>query len=158
MEVAYDSAWKKALDDPYPLTNALVAKVILLLRSSDSADIQSKLQDLLNVEDKATRLAGLARDNAPDDFWACIATTDVSLVAHMLDYIESGSTDVDQAPFDKLVNEYREAWNRFGSVRELNSVIEQYAFLLAMLNGIERHKSLADALARIRSSLNSFSP
>jgi tetratricopeptide (TPR) repeat protein len=158
MEMAYDNAWKKAPDDAYPLTNALVAKVILLLRSSDSQDIHNKLQDLLKDEDKATRLAGIARDIAPDDFWACIATTDVSLVAHMLDYIESGSTDVDPAPFDKLVEEYRETWNRFGSVRELNSVIEQYGFLLAMLNGIERHKSLADALTKIRSSLNSFSP
>jgi tetratricopeptide (TPR) repeat protein len=158
MKVAYESAWEKAPDDPYPLTNTLVAKVILLLRSSDSDDIHNKLQDLLKDEEQATRLAGIARDNSPDDFWACIATTDVSLVAHMLDYIESGSTEVDQAPFDKLVEEYRETWNRFGSVRELNSVIDQYGFLLAMLNGIERHKSLADALTKIRSSLNSFSP
>jgi tetratricopeptide (TPR) repeat protein len=158
MEAAYDNAWANAPENPYPLTNALVAKVILLLRSSDSEDIHNKLTDLFKLEEQAIRLAGMARDNAPDDFWACIATTDVSLVAHILDYIEAGSKDLDQVLYDKLVEEYRETWNRFGSVRELNSVVEQYAFLLAMLSGIEQHKSLADALTKIGSSLNSFSP
>ena len=158
MEAAYDNAWKSAPKDPYPLTNALVAKVILLLRSATLEDIQNRLAELFKLEEEATRLATIVRDSSPDDFWACIATTDVSLVACVLDYLQAQSTDVDPAPFDKLVNEYREAWNRFGSVRELNSVIEQYAFLLAMLHGIDQHKSLSEALTKIGSSLNSFSP
>jgi hypothetical protein len=158
MEIAYDSAWSCAPDDPYPLTNALVAKMILLMRSPELEDIQNKLAELFKLEEEATRLARIVSESSPDDFWACIASTDVNMVARVLEYIQAQSTDVDQAPFDKLVDEYRDAWNRFGSVRELNSVIEQYAFLLAMLSGIDRHKSLADALTKLGSSLNSFSP
>jgi hypothetical protein len=158
MEIAYEHARASAEEDPYPLTNALVAKVILLLRSRDleKMEPQNNLTDLFKLKEEAAGLADIARGKSPDDFWASIGVTDVRLVAYMLDYLRDGPKKIDDTLPGSLVEEYRETWNRFGSAREFNSVIEQYAFLLAMLNGIEQHKIFAGSLTEILSSLNSI--
>ena len=156
METAYDRAWESAKDDTYPLTNALVAKVIRILRSSDSEESRKKLPELIELQIEAARLAEAFKAKYQDDFWASISVTDVNLVAHLLDHIKAPSKKINEAHFDHLVEEYKETWMRFGSARELNSVIEQYAFLAAVLQGIEPRKTLSDLLTKVLSLLNSI--
>lgn len=155
MEGAYDYARASSDDDPYPLTNALVAKVVRLLRSGNAEEIKTMLPALVELKDEATRLAEIEKSNSTDDFWASIATTDVNLVAHMLNYMKSPKA-IDEAQFDELANEYKETWVRYGSARELNSIIDHYAFLTTMLEESQEHKKLADCLSKVLLSLRSL--
>jgi hypothetical protein len=156
METAYDRAWESAKDDTYPLTNALVAKVIRILRSIDPEESRKKLPELIELKIEAARLAEAFKAKNQDDFWASISVTDVNLVAHLLDHIKAPSKKINEAHFDHLVEEYKETWSRYGSARELNSVIEQYAFLAAVLQGIESRKTLSDLVTKVLSLLNSI--
>ena len=53
------------------------------------------------------------------------------------------------------MNEYLTAWKQFGSARELNSIIEHYAFLTAVLGTSKANKKLCAALEKIMASLKS---
>ena len=156
METAYDSARECAPDNTYPLTNALVAKVIRLLRASDPEEVKARLPELIKLTEAAASLAEKKRDISQDDFWASIGVIDVSMISHLLKYIKSGHKAIDEKLIDELVEEYQDTWIRYGSARELNSVIEQYTFLIAALEGIDRHKKLVDSLAKMLSKLNSI--
>jgi hypothetical protein len=58
--------------------------------------------------------------------------------------------------YDKLVEEYKTAWTQYGSAREFNSIIEHYAFLVAVLKNIDTNKNLGNALEKILNSLKSM--
>jgi hypothetical protein len=70
--------------------------------------------------------------------------------------MEAGSEALSEERFDGLFEEYKSTWNRFGSARELNSVIEHYAFLAAVLKGIEPHQNLSGYLDKTLSLLRSI--
>jgi hypothetical protein len=155
MEAAYDCARASSEEDPYPLTNALVAKAIRLLRSGNPEEVKAALPALFKLKEEAARLAEIAKSKSQDDFWASIGTTDVDLVAHVLNYMKNPKS-LNEAQFDELSNEYKETWVRYGSARELNSIIDHYAFLTMMLEGSQEHKKLADDLSKVLLSLQSL--
>ena len=157
MEAAYDRARECAADDAYPLTNALVAKLVRAVRAGDPEELKNRLPEWEKLTETAAKLAEMRKVNAPDDFWASIGTTDVRLIERMLAYVKASSKNGGKPKLEELVDEYKQTWIRYGSARELNSVIEQYAFLVAVLEGIEQHQQLADSLREILSSLNSIS-
>jgi hypothetical protein len=157
MENAYKQAWKLAKENPYPLINALVAKVIRLLRTNDSEEIKNALPELTELTTQAIRLAEIEKLNAQDDFWASIGSTDANLIDYLVSYMQSGSKNFNEERFDELTSAYTMTWRRYGSAREFNSVIEHYAFLSATLKGIEPHKKLSSSLLKILSSLHSIS-
>ena len=156
METAYKHAWDLEKDNIYPLTNVLVAKVIRLLRANNPDEIKSALPGLADLVKEAAGLAKIGM-NASDDFWINIGGTDVTLINYLVDYIQSDPKELREELFDGLVKDYKRTWRRYGSARELNSVIEQYAFLAAVLKGIESHKDLTNVLLKILASLNSIS-
>ena len=157
MEIAYKHAWELAKDNPYPLTNYLTARVTRLLRAGDLEESANALPELLELTEQAARLAEIEQRNAPDDFWASIGGTDVNLIGYLLGYLQANSQDQTADKFDGLVDDYTVTWRRYGSARELYSVIEHYDFLAAVLKSAEPHRDLADSLAKILSALNSIS-
>ncbi|HET9587352.1 MAG TPA: CHAT domain-containing protein [Anaerolineales bacterium] len=158
MESAYKQAWDlAATKTPYPLTNHLTAKIARLLRANDPDETQKAFPLLADLARESARLAELEKLHAPDDFWAGIGGTDANLVGHLVDYVQSGSNGFGEELLEDLIKDYTTIWRRYGSARELNSVIENYAFLAAVLKATERHKDLSDFLLRISSSLNSIS-
>jgi tetratricopeptide (TPR) repeat protein len=154
MEDAYKEAWEKTQHNPYPLTNYLTARIIHLLRTGDREATKSALPKLVEDAAQAARLADRERINSPDDFWASVGSTDATLMVYLVDYLSSGPKDLREALFDELASAYTTTWQRYGSARELNSVIEQYTFLTAMLKGIKGHKKLSGNLTKILSALD----
>jgi len=154
MEDAYKEAWEKAQNNPYPLTNYLAARVIHLLRTADPEATKIVLPKLVEDAAQAARLADKEKINSPYDFWASVGSTDASLIVYLVDYLSSGPKDLREALFEELASAYITTWQRYGSARELNSVIEQYMFLSAMLKGIKGHKKLSSSIAKILSALD----
>jgi pimeloyl-ACP methyl ester carboxylesterase len=160
MEAAYKKAWetsRSTQEDPYPLTNYLVARVIRLLRAGDVDEYKASLDELRSQAAEVARLAEADRISSPGDFWATIEGTDAALVGYLVDYLPSGSKDLREELFSALAEEYATSWRRYGSARELSSIIEQYVFLTAVLKGIKRHRKLSGFLAKIVSALDEVS-
>lgn len=156
METAYRHAWRLADQDPYPLTNVLVARILRLLRTNDPDEIKGELPELIELKEEALRLAELQKLKSPDDFWASVGGTDANLTGCLLDYVHSDPTSLREELFEGLVRDYATTWRRYGSARELNSIIEHYAFLSTVLRGVENHKNLAGILGKTLLSLTSM--
>jgi tetratricopeptide (TPR) repeat protein len=156
MESAYRHAWDLAPHDPYPLANFLAAEITRLLRSNDPEGIKKSLPALSEGASMAARLAESARLDSPDDFWASIGATDASLTSTLVDYLRSGAKALEEERFDGLVSEYTRSWKRFGSARELNSVVEHYAFLTAVLKDASAHARLCGRLEKMLLTLSSL--
>jgi hypothetical protein len=156
MEAAYNQALELTEDKTYPLANALVAKALRLLRSGDPEGTKEALPGLAELAKQAASLAELDKLHSPDDFWAATGVTDVKLIDLLLKYLRAGSKDFNDEMFDDLAREYKTTWRRYGSARELNSVIGHYAFLAAALKGIEAHKNLSGVLDKTLSDLHSI--
>jgi tetratricopeptide (TPR) repeat protein len=158
MEKAYQKAWdltvKNAQENPYPLTNLLIAQVTRLLRADDPQRVKENLPELIQRSEKAAMLAEIERAKAPGDFWASIAVTDANLVQAMLNSSKPGSKTPGEEVFDGLAGGYLSTWRRHGSARELHSIIEHYAFLAGVLQGIKARKKLSGYLEKIHSDLN----
>jgi hypothetical protein len=154
MEAAYKRAWELDKDTPYPLTNALTAQAARLLRAGDAEAIKAALPDLLERTKQATKLAEIEKANSPDDFWASIGSTDAALLDTLVIALKSGSKGLSAEHFETLLAEYKQTWARYGSARELNSVIEHFAFLAAVLKGIKRHQVLSGHIGKTLSSLH----
>jgi CHAT domain-containing protein/pimeloyl-ACP methyl ester carboxylesterase len=156
MEAAYRQAWEPKGDKTYPLANLLVAQIARLLRANDSDGINQSLSNLVELTEKAARLAEFDQVHSPGDFWAATGVTDVKLIDILVKYMRGGSEDFSDEIFDGLVREYETAWRRYGSARELNSIIGQYAFLAAVLKGVEAPPTLSGSLEKTLSSLHSI--
>ena len=74
----------------------------------------------------------------------------------MVEYLES-RPDLSEARASRLAGEYRATWRRYGSARELNSTIENYAFLSSVLKGLEARKDLSEFLVKITLALDTIS-
>ena len=156
IETAYRHAWQLYKNDPYPLTNVLVARILRLLRNNDPEEVKESLPELVELKAEAVRLAEQGKLNSPDDFWASVGRTDANLIGYLLDCVQPDSTALTEALFDGLVKDYGATWRRYGSARELNSVIDHYAFLNTVLRGVETHKNLSGFLGKTLLSLISM--
>jgi CHAT domain-containing protein/pimeloyl-ACP methyl ester carboxylesterase len=160
MEEYYRRAWKHTPDkspkDPYPLTNALAAQVALLLRLGDEQKVKKELPELKNQKDEAQRFAKGMKDSAPEDFWATIGVTDLKLLDYLIDYLDRKKRPPDQV-CEELLEEYKKAWKQYGSQREINSVIEHYAFLVAILKECDQEDQVCGVLRKIHNELRSMS-
>jgi pimeloyl-ACP methyl ester carboxylesterase len=157
MEQAYQLAWDRAPNNPYPAANLLAAKVTRLLRTNDPAAMVNALPELDRLVKEAASLAEAEVLNAPDDFWASVSGTDIKLVGYLVKYIQSGCKDLSAELFDGLADEYSTTWLRYGSARELNSVIEHYTFLLAVLKKAVPDEEITGYLERPLSALKTMS-
>ena len=153
MEDYYDRAWKKK-EEVYSLTNLVVAKIIRALSTGKPG-----VKQLAKIEEQikeARRLAVAEQEKSPDDFWAAIGLTDIKMLEYLLNYLK-GRQKFSETIHDELVKEYQQAWGQYGSAREINSVIEHYAFLSAVItkpdSGKNSHKDLHSVLDKIRDSL-----
>jgi hypothetical protein len=157
MENYYDLAWQSK-EDVYPLANALTATLVQILRSS-SPDL-SKLPEIRKQIDLAENLARKNQLNFPDDFWAATGAADIKLLVYLYDYLNGKQKDFSEKIHDDLVEEYRIAWGQYGSARELNSIIESYAFLVAVLKRLDAnknaHENVCKVLKKISNSLKSI--
>ncbi len=153
MEMAYRNA---AMEDKssYPLTNALTANILQTLRVGRSD--KGKLEQLQLDMENAVVQANKASEELQDDFWAKTAITDVRLLQHLLKFIGGRQKTLNDKMFDELANEYRTAWRQFGSLRELNSIIGHYSFLVAVLQPIKAQEPLCKMLQKILDTLNSL--
>ena len=156
MEDSYHQAWKTEESNPYPLTNTLVAITVQLLRSSETERLNYNLPEIKELTEKAKRLADMNKTTSPDDFWATVGITDVKLLVYLTEYLNKENIFND-IMHDELFKEYSIAWKQYGSARELNSVIEHYSFLVAVLNKLDTHKNLWTVLEKILLSLKSMS-
>lgn len=157
MEDFYRRAWEQAQNNPYPLTNTLTAKIAQLLRSKEHENIKNNLPKIKELKDEVEKLAEKDKINSPDDFWATIGVTDVKLLAYLLEYLQGNEKIFTEKVHNELVKEYRIAWKQYGSARELNSVIEHYSFLVAVLNKAGLHDNLRSILEKILLSLKTMS-
>ena len=159
MEAAYTRAWelkkvKEKKEDPYPLTNALTAALVQLLRSKEPD--KSRINDLRNRVVEARSMAEKKRLAASDDFWARTGEAEAELVEQFHAYLDKGRKTFSKEVHDQLVGTYESAWRQYGSARQLNSIIEHYAFLVAVLGKNEKHASLRAELVRILNSLQTM--
>jgi hypothetical protein len=156
MEKYYDLAWNRneqVYPLAYPLANALTATIVQMLRASalDISKLPAIRKQIQDVED----LANKDQLYASDDFWAATGLTDVKLLLHLYDYMKGKKKVVGQKIHDDLVREYKTAWEQYGSARELNSIIEHYAFLAAIIKKSNAHEDLRSVLEKILASLKS---
>ena len=146
MELGYFNAWEQEPDKRkklYPLTNHLTAKIIRLLRAGTSQG--KKVPDeLLKLATAAKKLAENDRLNARDEFWAGIGYTDVKLLGYLIDSLGSRARGLSDKRMQELLKEYTVTWKRYGSARQMSSIIENYAFLTKMLNGKDVSKKLGE--------------
>jgi hypothetical protein len=147
MEKAYREAGGKEQSDPYALANLLAARLLRLLRSNQPEELDNALPQLRTLAQKAIDLARIEERKSPDDFWAGIGVFDASLIGYLVRYLEARELREDQ--FDALAKGYKDTWQRYGSARELYSVIDQYAFLAAMLEGSGSHNELSTRLSAL---------
>jgi CHAT domain-containing protein len=153
MEKCYDLAWKKK-KGTYPLTNVLVAKIAQALQAGGTP--KSRLSEIQKLKDEAGKLAAAELLNAPDGFWAATGVIDVRLLDHLFEYLNTGRKIPGEKIQDELIEQYRTAWRQYGSARQLNSIIEHYAFLIAIIKRIDAHKELCSTLEKILESLKSM--
>jgi hypothetical protein len=157
MENYYNLAWQSK-EGVYPLANALTATLVQILRASSPT--LSKLSEIRKQIDLAEDLARKNQLYFPDDFWAATGVTDVKLLNHLYDYLNSKQKNFSEEIHDNLVREYRTAWSQYGSARELNSIIESYAFLVAVLKRLDAnknaHENVCRVLKKISNSLKSI--
>jgi hypothetical protein len=153
MESAYEKAWELAIPRKkgYPLTNHLAARIARLLRASQPDHKKAVPAALEKRATEATSLAETERQKARDDFWAGIGFADAKLIGDLVRSLRSPSKTLSEAEVSELIDEYTNTWRRYGSARELNSVIEHYAFLAAVLKG----QKLSEQFEKIQSSLQS---
>ena len=156
MEEAYEQAGGPEKDSLYPLTNLLAARLLRLLRTNDPDVIKKALPELKSLAEKAIKMAETEKRKSSDDFWASIGNADAILIGLLVKYLESRWKKLREEQFDELAQDYKSTWRRYGSARELNSVIDQYALLAAALGGIDAHKKLAVQLGKILESLKSI--
>jgi hypothetical protein len=157
MEVAYQKAWEQKVrekkEDAYPLTNALTASLVQMLRSGDPD--KSRLAEVAERIETAKSIAEKKRLSSRDDFWARTGLVEANLVYHLHKYLSSGRKTFSEKVHDELIKEYKSAWQQYGSARQLNTILEHYTFLMAVLNKTDEHKNLCRELERIISSLKS---
>ena len=130
MAKSYQAAWKENKLNPYPLSNMLTAQAALYWLGVD----QDRASDYRENLDRAEELMEIQIENRPHDFWAAIGETD----AIFLHYLIKGSTEGLKNEKLKgkslkeidLANLYSTAWQRYGTPRELGSIIEHLAFLV----------------------------
>jgi tetratricopeptide (TPR) repeat protein len=145
MEEAYREARKLgqvrgALEVYYPWSQELTAQVVNGLRGG-----------------KPTRadFGGLRRSLRPasgSDFWRLIMPADLTL----LELVANGT--LAPAEQETVFQAYVDVWNHTGTAREMSSVVEQLAFLTAMLEDPElppspKRNALVDDLTRLRQRL-----
>jgi len=160
MEDYYRQAWKKIPDkspkDPYPLTNALAARTVLLLRLGDAQKVKEELPKLRNQKEQAQGFAEALQKVRPEDFWAAIGVTDLKLLGYLIDYLGHKERLSEQV-HKELLEDYQKAWKQYGSQRELNSVIEHYAFLVAVLQDCSPKDEVCGVLQKLHNELRSMS-
>jgi len=113
------------------------AELLLVLRRN--GDAPEELRELFAA--LCQELQNSAAE--PDDFWRAVALPDARL------YLAIAEKRLDAAQEAALAAAYEAAWRAAGSDLKLGSVIEQYAFLEAMLG----EGDVRAALGRIRASL-----
>jgi pimeloyl-ACP methyl ester carboxylesterase len=153
METAYWKAWKKA-NDTYPLKNYLVTAIVQMLRSG--VQPKGRLAELKQLIDLVQGVAVKNKLNAPDDFWANVGVTEAKFVDRLHQYVSGRQKSFTEELSHELVDEYRVAWEQYGSARELNSILEHYTFLAAVLKKNEKNANLCREIEKIASSLKSM--
>jgi hypothetical protein len=166
MEDYYRQAWaltkarakgNKPLD-PYPLANALVARIAYLVRLGDEDKAAQERKSTLKKEkDEAKRLALALKTARPEDFWAAVGVADVTLLDSLIEYLSLRTKRVPDEVYKDLVKEYHSAWKQYGSTRELSSVIEHYTFLVAVIKEFDPDDNLCSVLEKIHADLRAMS-
>jgi hypothetical protein len=114
-----------------------------------SAEMEEQIKE-------AKIMAAAEQEKSPDDFWAAIGLTDVKMLEYLLKYLR-GRQKFGEEVHDELVEEYKKAWGQYGSAREINSIIEHYAFLAAVImkpdSRKNTHQGLHNVLEKILNSL-----
>lgn len=154
MESAYKKAWGGKDGEAYPLKNYLAALILQMLRSG--ARSKRKLADIGALIDAVQKMAVQNQRKSPDDFWANVGVTEAKLVLHLHAHLGGRKNAFGEKVHDELVREYKNAWGQYGSVRELNSILEHYIFLAAVLRNIKAHEDLCRVLEKIVHSLRSM--
>ena len=157
MEEYYARAWTKK-EEVYSLTNLVVAKIVRALWNGKPGVKQ--LAEMEEQIKEARKLAATEQKKSPDDFWAAIGLTDIKMLEHLLKYLKGSQKNFSETVHDELVDEYKKAWGQYGSAREINSIIEHYAFLLAVIRKPDskknKHQDLRNVLEKIFNSLTSI--
>jgi len=165
MEGYYRRAWaltkerakdKKPLD-PYPLANALVARFAYLVRLGDEQKAADERGKLKQDKDEAERLAKALEADKPESFWAAVGRADIKLLDSLVEYLSPRKNRLPEEMHRQLVDAYRKAWKQYGSTRELNSVSEQYAFLVTVLKEFDEGDNLCGPLEKIYADLRAMS-
>jgi len=161
MEKYYLQAWEltkeRARDknrmDPYPLNNALVAHVARLVRVGDKKTAEEEYGGLKKQKDEALRLAVAMQAAQSESFWAAVGLADIELLEGLIDYLSPMRERLSDKLYEKLVEAYHTAWKQYGSSRELNSIIEHYWFLVAVLKEFDPDDDLCAVLENIYAAL-----
>ncbi|HKY55847.1 MAG TPA: tetratricopeptide repeat-containing protein, partial [Anaerolineales bacterium] len=156
MENYYNQAWERKEDGhpvAYPLVNALSTTIVQMLRAGVLD--RNKLADIKKRIDEAEKLIRKEQMNSPDNFWSAIGVTDIKLLQHLYEYMKGKRKVFSETIHDELVKEYRTAWKQYGSARELNSIVEHYAFLAAVIAKPNEHETVCKVLKEISDSLKS---
>ena len=143
--------------DPYPLTNALIARIVRLVRLGDAGKVAAARSELKKQKDEAQGLAEAMRAYAPESFWTVVGLADTKLLEGLIEILNPKKKGLPNTLHEELVNAYRFAWMQYGSTRELYSVIEYYAFLLAVLKEFDPDDILCGVLENIYADLRSMS-
>jgi CHAT domain-containing protein len=152
-----ESAYRKAAEkdkSSYPLSNALAANIVRRLRSGKTD--KGKLAGLKAEVNEAIAQAEKESKGGRTDFWAKTGVTDARLLENLFKCLGGKGKTFNDKLHDELVNQYNTAWRQFGSARELNSIIEHYAFVAATLKKAKPFDESRESLEKILASLRSM--
>jgi len=142
MQSAYDTACMIKLGQ-YPFVNRLLAKIVKLWLAAPKGKQPRWDAALKDEVDQAQTLAHLER-LAGNDFWSAIGVPDAKLAEQIC------VGEMDASAMEEIEKEYAEAWKRFGSKRELGSVIEHLEFLIQVLGGAPNRSRRAAVCESLR--------
>ncbi|HUG34597.1 MAG TPA: hypothetical protein VMJ90_07495, partial [Anaerolineales bacterium] len=116
-------------------------------------------RNLTSLKKNVANLMALTEEEmqgSRDNFWTKTARINADLLVYLLNLLGGKVRTFDENVQIELVTRYADSWKQFGSARELNSVIEQYSFLAAVLRK-PKYDATRKTLEQIISALKAVS-
>ncbi len=115
------------MDDPYPYANMLPAQAVLYWIGAHQRRPSNYRKNLAH----AIKLMESQTETQPHDFWAAIGNIDAQLLNFLMHADDETLKSEDGEKVD-LGMHYSIAWKRYGTARELATILDHLEFLVAI--------------------------
>jgi len=134
----------------YPLTNWLMLHSMLVFSGASTWDVKAERYEIPSKKEALRMLKEelefISKSISYDEtFWNMIAVPDIVFTQYVL-----GGEKID---FEFVLQSYKKVWNKAGSSGEKESVLEQFEFLLDVLNYASKNKQGTRGRTKIKTEI-----